>query len=281
MIWPFSLIQEKRQYNQDKQFVDNHYFSIFGENINWNNPKTFNEKIQVFKISKEAEKLWPYVDKVEVRKFIKETLGEEYLIPIVGVFNNANEINFDELPNKFVLKTNHGSGWNIICKDKAKLNWEETTQTINSWLKQNFFHRFRERQYKLIKPKIIVEKYFSKIRNNPDYKFFCFNGKPLYIEVSTDKEKNHKRNFYDLSWKQIPLQLGFPNDPREIPKPPKLKQMIEIAKLLSNKFPHVRVDLYNIGKIIYFSELTFTHANGAQKFIPEKYNLIFGKKFIL
>jgi len=249
MIWPFSIIEEKKQYEKDKEFVDNHYFSIFGKKVDWKNPKTFNEKIQVFKISKESEKLWPYVDKVEVRKFVKKTIGEKYLIPIIGIYNNADEIDFDKLPNSFVLKTNHGSGWNIICKDKSKLNWEETKQTINSWLSQNFYDRYKERQYKLIKPKIIIEKFIGKINTDIiDYKFFCFRGIPQYIEIDSDRYADHKRNFYSLSWEEIPLTIGYPNNPRILNKPKFLSKMIKVSKILSKNFKLVRVDLYNIGK---------------------------------
>ena len=280
MIWPFSIISENKQYQKDKEFVDNHYFSIFGKKVDWENPKTFNEKIQVFKISKESEKLWPYVDKVEVRKYVEKTIGAKYLIPIIGIYNNADEINFDELPNKFVLKANHGSGWNIICKDKITLNWEKTKQTLNSWLVQNFYNRYRERQYKLIKPRIIVEKFIGRTNVDLiDYKFFCFKGKPLYIEADTDRSMAHKRNFYNLSWKKIPLTIGYPNNPQKIKKPKMLSKMINTSKILSKNFRHVRVDLYSIEKKIYFSELTFTPDNGTKKFIPEKYNLIFGKYF--
>lgn len=283
MIWPLSLIQEIRQYNQDKKFVNNHYFSIFSEKIDWKNPKTFNEKIQVFKISKEAEMLWPYVDKVEVRKYIKKTIGEEYLIPIIGIYNNANEINFDKLPKKFVLKTNHGSGWNIICNDKSSLDWFKERENVNEWLSKNFYSDYwRERVYKLIKPKLIIEEYIGPENSNPvDYKFYCFNGKPLFLRTFKDREKNIKKNTFDINWKPLNFSIDKPNSKTIIEKPSKLKEMVTISQKLSKYFKFVRVDLYCIKNKIYFGELTFTPANGLNKFIPNKYDLYYGKEYHL
>jgi hypothetical protein len=262
--------------------VTQKYYNRFGKILNWKNPQKYTEKIQIYKISPEIEKLSIYTDKIEVQKYISKTIGAKYLNKIYGIYQNTDEIKPDDLPRQFVLKANHGSGWNIICKNKNKLDWNKTRQTLNDWLHQNYFYFNQEKQYQNIPPKIICEKYLTNHgKEPPDYKLFCFSGKVYFIEVDNNRFTNHTRNFYDTNWKKIPLVLEYPNGPKLDLKPKNFKNMLSLATKLSLPFKHVRVDFYNLNGQIIFSELTFTHGSGFGRFFDKKYDLLFGKLFSL
>jgi len=219
-------------------------------------------------------------DKYLVRDYVSKKIGEKYLVPLIGVYNNENEIDFDKLPQKFVLKTNNNSGRNFICKEIDGID----VPKIKSELKQllnpeynKYFYSF-EWTYKYIQPKIVCEEYIEQKDGQLfDYKFFCFHGIPKYIVVDTDRFTNHKRNIFDIKWNLLPISLSYPNDPRVIPKPKKLQEMIKIAKLLSKDFHYVRVDMYSIENIVYFGELTFYPGAGLEPFKPVEWDHIFGQ----
>lgn len=276
----FNVIQ--RQFGQrfDKFFVNIKYYMVFKKWINWENPKTYNEKICIFKISPEAEKLWIYADKWKVRKFVARKIGKKYLNKVYGVYNSVEEIDLKKLPNQFVLKTTHGSGWIIICKNKAELDWKKTKKTLKRWLKASYYKKYKERYYRLIKPMIICEKYLEEKNGQlADYKFFCFDGQPKFIHFDIDRFTNHRRNFYDLKWQKLPFSQGCPNIKEKIPKPKGLSKMIKMAKTLSVDFNHARIDFYHLNNKIYFSEITFAQYSGTHPFIPKKYDYILGKYF--
>lgn len=242
--------------------------------VDKNNPQFFGEKIQWLKLYGNLEKYNDYVDKYLVRDFIKKQIGDEYLIPIYGVYDCAEEINYDLLPDKFVLKINNGSGMNIIVKDKSTLNIKKTNKKLNKWLKIDYSKIKKESQYKNIKRKIICEKYIVD-RNNQllDYKFFCFSGKPDFVKVDFDRFSNHTANFYDMKWNLLNLKekcVGgiYHNYTGRVEKIRNYKKMIEIATILCKQFEFVRVDLYNVDGKIYFGELTFTPASGRHPFLP-------------
>jgi len=248
--------------------------------IDWKNPKTYNEKLQIYKLSKGMENLWPYTNKWEVRKFVKKQLGQKILNKIYGHWENASQIDFSKLPNQFVLRTNHGSGWSIIVKDKNTIDAEEVRNKLNYWLKCNYYDFYgKERQYKLIKPMIFCSKYLAdKNGQLMDYKFFCFDGRVHFIQLDIDRYTNHKRNFYDRDWKKLPLSKGpYPNSNKNYLKPGNFTEMIDVAEKLSAKFKHARIDLYNVDGKIYFSEITFTPDCGLLPFQPKKYNTIYGE----
>jgi hypothetical protein len=260
------------------------YFIIFGKFVDFKNPKTFNEKIQWLKIYGNLQKYTNLVDKYEVRKHIAEAIGEKYLIPMIDIFDKFEDINFGKLPNQFVLKCTHDSGSVVICTDKTVFNIEEARNKLNWCLKRNYYYGGREIQYKNIKPRIICEKYMidESEFELKDYKIFCFNGVPKIIQVHFDRFTDHKRNLYDIEWNYIPACIGYPADPNTIiTKPKNLKEMLDIAKVLSKDIPHVRVDLYLVGDDIFFGELTFAHANGFMKFEPEEFALQMGEWIIL
>lgn len=244
---------------------------------NIKNPITFYDKIQYLKIHETLKKYSDYVDKYKVREFVKCEIGEEYLIPLLGVYNKFEEIDFDILPDKFVLKTNNSCGRNIICKNKKDINKKSIKRKLKKWLKEEFYYRFRETQYKDIKPLIICEKYLEdKSGGLMDYKFICSNGEPKYIQVDIDRYGKHKQKYFDVEWNELDWSYGFEKYNGEIKKPENLDKMITIAKRLSSKFNFVRVDLYSVEDKIYFGELTFTPAAGLLIFKPKEVNKIVG-----
>lgn len=275
----YRTLAEFLAYQRDKKFTEKQYWQFSKKGIDWNNPKTYNEKLQIYKLSKGMEKLWPYTDKWLVRKFVRKQIGSKILNKVYGIWEDASEINFNKLPKRFVLKTNHGSGWNIIVKDKSVINFKEVRNKLNAWLKINYYDYYgKERQYKLIKPKILCVKYLEDKKGQlKDYKFFCFDGKAHFIQVDIGRYTNHKRNFYDRDWKSLPFTKGpYPNSGKIDPKPKNFRKMVNIAEKLSSKFKHARIDLYNVDGKIYFSETTFTPDCGLLSFRPEKYNRIYG-----
>ncbi|MBR2840592.1 MAG: glycosyl transferase [Bacilli bacterium] len=238
--------------------------------INFNNPRYFGEKIQWLKMYGNLEKYESYVDKYKVREYIKDKIGEEYLIPLIGVYDSQDLIQYDELPNQFVLKLNNGSGYNLIVKDKNKINYKKTNKVLKKWLKDNYYKINKEPQYRNIKNKIMCEKYITNCKGLlNDYKFFCFDGEVKYIEVDFDRFEEHKMNFYDVNWNLQTFKKGkYGIYKGENNKPKNFNEMIDICRILSKNFQFVRVDLYNVDGKIYFGELTFTPASGLTPFYP-------------
>jgi len=265
------------KYN-DKKYLEYIYKERTGEKLNLENPKTFNEKLQWLKLYNKNPKYTDMVDKYEVRKYIADTIGEKYLIPIINIYNSVEEIDFEKLPDKFVLKTTHDSGTVIICKDKGSFDKNKAKLKLKKRLKRKYFYLFREWPYKNVKPRIIAEKYMTNKSQETliDYKFFCFNGEPKIMFVVIDRGKETKCNFYDMKFNKLDIQQCYPNFSKKIEKPKQFEKMIELCKILSKDIPHVRVDFYIINDKIYFGELTFFDSAGLEQFFPEKYNIILG-----
>ncbi|MEI7661400.1 MAG: ATP-grasp fold amidoligase family protein [Bacteroidota bacterium] len=242
------------------------------------NPKTFNEKMLYSRRFVREYPIPEFADKLLVRDYVSGKIGSKYLVPLIGVYNNSNEIRFDTLPEKFVLKTNHGSGWNIVCQNKSTLDIKHTKEQVDHWLKLNYYTEGREWQYKNIKPVILIEEFLTNINDTPitDNKLFCFNGIPKFIQVDLDRFTNHRRQFYDLDWNLQEFTTMFTWEPRPVPKPKNLYEMIDIARKLSVGFKFLRVDLYNNGENLYFGELTLHHGGGCEPFIPSKYDIQLG-----
>lgn len=243
----------------------------------------FGEKIQWIKLYGNLEKYKDLVDKYRVREYVEKKIGKKYLTEIIKVYSSTNEINFEELPERFVLKLNTGSGYNIICKDKEKINRKKVINQLNNWLKEDYFKIKKEPQYKNIEKKIICEKYMENKKGELlDYKLFCFNGKTEFIEVDFDRFENHAMNFYDLKWNLMDLKKGkYPNYSGKLEKPENLNEMIEVAEKLSEELPFARIDLYDIDNKIYFGEITLTPAGGLTPFIPLDKDLLYAKKIKL
>ncbi|GHV12247.1 glycosyl transferase [Fibrobacterales bacterium] len=220
---------------------------------NLSNPQTFNEKLQWLKIHDRKPEYTQFVDKYEVRKHIAETIGEEYLIPLLGVWDKFDDIDFSKLPEQFVLKCTHDSGGLVICKDKSNLDIKRAKKKIERCLKKNYYWDGREWPYKSVKSRIIAEKYMVDESETElkDYKIFCFDGESKIIQVDFDRFVEHKRNLYDTEWNLCDFTLLYKNGKqKQIPKPAQLEKMLEFAKTLSKNIPFVRVDFYCINNDI-------------------------------
>ena len=248
-----------------------------GDELNLDDPQTYNEKIQWLKLYDSTPIKTRLADKYLVRDWVTEKIGEEYLIPILGVWDSFDEIDFDTLPNQFALKTNHGSGWNYIVKDKSKLNIVVARKKFNQWLSRNFaFVAGFELHYMNIPPKIIAEQYIEEMDQVYDYKFMCFDGVVKFIWVDTDRFTNHKRTLFTPTWKRMEERLLWPTADHEIPKPKNLDKMLEFAEKLSQGFAHVRVDFYEVQGKLYFGEMTFTSSSGTEHAIPKEFEYTMG-----
>lgn len=260
----------------DRQYLKLSYRILTGKRLNLKKPILFSEKIQWLKLYDRRKEYIQFVDKYVVRKYISETLGEEYLIPLINVYDSVNDINWDELPEKFVIKCTHGSGSNIVCTDKEILNKEKAKKNLKNWMRLNWYWFGREWPYKNIKPRIIIEE-FLPTKNNElpaDYKFYCFNGEPLYCQVIRGRGNNETIDFFDTEWNKMPFNgmrnLPMSND--NIEKPEHYSTMLELSKTLSKGIPFIRVDFYYVNKKIYFGELTLYPTSGYGEFKPKEWN---------
>lgn len=242
------------------------------------NPKTFNEKLQWLKLYDHRDEYTKMVDKYEVRKYIAEAIGEEYLIPIYGVWEKFDDIDFDKLPEKFVLKCTHDSGGSVICTNKNQMDLKSAREKINKSLKQNYYYFNGEYPYKNVKPRIIAEQYMVDDSGTGlrDYKFFCFDGNPEALAIITDRWGNVSADFFDMEFTHMSLENEYKNAEKPVKKPPGFEKMYALSCILSKNIPHVRVDLYDINGKVYFGELTFFHDSGFVNFYPKKFDEIFG-----
>lgn len=257
------------------------FYEHTGEQLDLGNPQTYNQKIQWLKLYDSTPVKARLSDKYQVREWIKEKIGEEYLIPLLGVWDNFDDIDFNKLPDKFALKCNHGSGYNIIVKDKSKLDLAAVRRKVNTWMNEDYSFKFGfELQYTLIPRKIVIEQYIENKNDDLyDYKFWCFDGEVKYIEFISGRYTNQKKlAFYDINWqKQNFLSDRAVLDDDVIEKPGNFDLMVKLAETLSKGFNHVRVDFYDVNNKIYFGEMTFTTNSGVCPWQPKEEDLEFGK----
>ena len=255
------------------------YEAAIGHKLNWDNLQTYTEKMQWAKLYDKNPLKATLTDKYLVREWVEKTIGGEYLIPLLGVWDNFEDIDFSELPDRFVLKTNHGSGTNLIVKDKSKLNLKRAKRMFDDWMNIDYAYNSNfEMHYTDIKPKIIAEKYMETSTGElPDYKFLCFGGKPYYCWVDCGRFTNHTRNVYDLDWKLQSWSQCHPINEVIIEKPAKFETMVMLAQKLSEGLSHVRVDFYNIDGNIYFGEMTFTNPRGWERIYPDEWDKRLGE----
>ena len=276
-ISALTIIDEIKNVKDRQLFIKNrldYYLSkrtrlLYNHGIKYNesNLITFIEKINYLIIHESPEYKSLLVDKIKLHEYSLKILGKDICVPILKIYKNINEINFNELPNQFVLKLNHGSGMNIICKDKSRLNTTQTLKQLEKWKNTNFGFRYYEFQYLFVKRKIFAETFLCE--NIIDYKIFCFNGEPKFIRIRkilNDKKHTKIHNHYNINWELNELESGlsgYIRDPKiKINKPKNLKLMLKYAKMLSQEFVFVRVDLYEFNNTVYLGELTFTPTNG-------------------
>ncbi len=267
----------------DEEYLKKVFKLSMGKPLNLEDPQTFNEKLQWLKLYDRKPEYTMMVDKYLVRDYIAKTLGEEYLIPLLGVWDNPEDIDFEQLPDQFVLKCNHNSGLGMcICKDKSTLDIEKVKKALKKGLRQDYYLHGREWPYKDVSRKIIAEKYMTDESGYElkDYKFFCFDGEVKALFVAKDRQtagEETKFDFFDENFNHLPFTNGHPNSNPPYFRPDKFEQMKEIACKLSKGIPQVRVDLYNINGHIYFGELTFSHWSGMVAFEPEQWDYKFGE----
>lgn len=264
----------------DKTYLKLIYWLLVGEKLNLNNPQTFNEKLQWLKLYNRNPEYPRMVDKQEAKQYVASIIGDEYIIPTLGVWDRFEDIDFKALPNQFVLKCTHDSGSVVICKDKSTFDYKKARARIIRGLKNDLFWFGREWPYKNLTRKVIVEQFMkSDASGLTDYKVHCFNGEPKLILVCKDRftQTGLTEDFFDPQWKQLDIQRStHPNASDKIAKPEELLEMLALSKRLSENIPFLRVDFYIIEHKIYFSELTFFPASGFEKFVPEQYDKLLG-----
>ena len=267
----------------DADFNKKIYAEKFDKELDLVNPKTFSEKLIWLKIYDRTSLHTLCADKLAVREYVKEKIGEEYLIPLVFSTKNVNDLTPENLPNfPIIIKTNHDSGSTQIIRDKKNIDWSLIHDRFKKSLTVNYYFYWREWQYKNISPCIIIEKLLLQENGSVpyDYKLHCFGGKVTYIQVHMDRETKHTRSFYDVNWNLLNIEDPY-NKEKQSPPPHQLSKMIKLAQRLSSPFTYVRIDFYELDRKIYFGEFTFHPEGGYRKFTPEKWNLIFGKQLQL
>ncbi|MCM1140281.1 MAG: glycosyl transferase [Muribaculum sp.] len=248
---------------------------LAGLKLDFDNPQTLEEKLQWMKIYDRNPLYTTLVDKVKVKDWVAERIGDKYIIPTLAVYDKAEDVDFAALPNKFVIKCNHNSGLGMyICKDKATMDEDKVRRNLKKGLRENYYLLSKEWPYKNVPRKILVEQFMENEGEDDlaDYKWFCFNGKPMYSQVIRNRNSNETIDFYDVDWNHmefVGLTRGVKNGLTEVARPIKLDEMIQIATKLSQGLPFARVDLYNVNGDVYFGEITFFPNSGYGHFSPE------------
>ena len=289
LFWRYVDLKNFYKYHliPEKRYISNKFKKSFGYPLNLKQPKTLNEKIQWLKLNDRTKLHTSYADKYEARKFIKEKIGEEYLVPLIFETKDIKQLIPSNLPDfPVIIKTNHDSSGGLIIKEKEKNNWKEIQKRFKKQLKKNYYYQSKEWQYKNIKPRVIVEKLLIDDEGNMpfDYKVHCFNGRTTTIQVDIDRFGFHQRNWYSIAWQREPfywsaLKGGRKTDPADwdIKKPICLDKMLELSELLAKDFIYVRVDWYIFKRKLYFGELTFHHDSGYQPILPKNWDLKLGQ----
>ncbi len=267
----------------DKLYLQLIFRCKMGYWMDFDNPKTFNEKLQWLKLYNRNPFYTTLVDKYAVKEYVANLIGKEYVIPTLGVWNNAKEIDFDKLPNQFVLKTTNGGGGDVvICKDKSKLDREYVVKHLNQSLKKSIYKNLREWPYKNVLPRVIAEKYMEDEEKGElrDYKFYTFNGEPKFMLLVSNRFRGESKSFdyFDMSFNHVDLkEIGVANSPgSDWNKPQNFEKMKQICRSLAKNLPMVRVDLYDVNGSIYFGELTFFDAGGFMRATPQTWEKEWG-----
>lgn len=270
----------------DPLYLKIRYRAECGKKLRLKNPVTFNEKLQWLKLYNRKPEYTMMADKYGVRKYVADTVGEKYLVPLIGVWNRVEEIDFSDLPDRFVLKCTHDSGGLVICRDKSKLDMAAAKMILNRSLQKNHYYTAREWPYKNIVPRIIGEVYLDDrpADQYPDdttpvlnvYKIFCFHGMPKFLVYTVDRGEDVRYDYFDMDFNRIDMSAGYEKAGYTIVKPLNFEKMKSVAARLAQGICHVRVDLHNISGTIYFNEMTFFNWAGYQPFIPEKWDELLG-----
>ena len=255
----------------DEPYLKLMYRVRMGKNLNLKNPQTFNEKLQWLKLHDRRPEYVKMVDKYEAKKYVASIIGEEYIIPTLGLWDSFDDIDFDSLPNQFVLKCTHDSGGLVICRDKSKLDIKAAKEKINASLKTNFYWVAREWPYKEVKPRIIAEKYMEddNCKDLRDIKLMCFDGEVKCSFVCSERDESLKVTFFDNEWNRMPFERHYPASKAKIPIPKNFSKMKSLAEKLSEEVSFIRVDFFEINNQIFFGELTLYPGAGFEEFTPD------------
>lgn len=267
----------------DRKYIEILYKLCVRRKIDLDNPQSFNEKLNWLKLYYHDPIQSKLVDKYDAKAYVKEKIGEAYVVPCYGVWNNPEDIDFDSLPNQFVLKCTHNSGTGMcICKDKSKLDIEMVKKGLNKGLKERFYLKAREWAYKNATPRIIADKFLDDHSGKElrDYKFFCFNGVPRTVYIS-NKGADVTENYYDMDFNPLEINHDFPKHHPEYVKPKSFELMKELAGKLSEGFPHVRIDFFDVDGHVYFAEFAFYDWAGLTPFHPYETDLMLGNYITL
>ena len=282
----FDKIRQKISFEIARLLSDKLYLSIkyrvhMGYWMDWSNPKTYNEKLQWLKVFYRRKDFSKMVDKAAAKDYVANKIGRDYIIPTIAIYDSADEIDFDKLPEKFVLKCTHDSGGLVVCPDKSKLDEKLARRKLKDALAASYVVQNREYPYASVPHKIIAETFMEEHEYGElrDFKFYCFDGVPQYLLVASGRQKKQKRfDYFDMEWNHWPVyDEGCPNNEIRPQKPKNFEEMVAVAKKLSEGIPHVRVDLYNVDGKVYFGELTFFDGSGINMYVPREYDAIFGK----
>ena len=268
-----------KKYSDEDQILRWYQSKSGGKLPNLEDPQTFSEKQQWYKLNDKNPLMAQCADKYDVREYIQACGYESLLNEIYGIYDDVEDLPIETLPKNFVIKGTHGSGFNLIVKDKKTVKWKMWNKIMKSWLRQDIYWSGREWVYKDLKRRLVIEKYLEDESGGLlDYKFFCFNGQPRFMQLEVGRyTANTTRNFYDMDWNLLPFGKDLEHNPNIlVEKPESFEEMKEIAKKLSKPFSFVRVDLYQVGGKIYFGEMTFFPAGGAPDFRPIEYDKIVG-----
>lgn len=262
----------------DRLYLKIKYRASMERKLDLKKPQTYTEKLQVLKLYNRKPEYTKLVDKYEAKACVAKIIGEEHIIPTLGVWDDAEDIDFDALPNQFVLKCTHDSGGLVICRDKSKLDIEQTKRKMNAGLKRDFYYLGREWPYKNVKPRIIAETYMedSETGELNDFKFYCFDGEPKVMTIVTERKTGIRLDHFDMNFEHLDMRRAGPNSDKTIEKPKTFENMKKLAATLSKGLPHARVDLYEVDGKNYFGEITFFPGNGMVHFEPEEWDYTFG-----
>lgn len=265
----------------DKPYLSILYRANLGKKINWKNPKTFNEKLQWLKVYDRNPVYSTMVDKYEAKQYAADRIGSQYVVPLLaGPWDSYEEIDFDALPDQFVLKTTHDCGGVWICKDKKTMDHQAAKAFLEKHLKRDYYTTGREWPYKNVKPRIFAETYLAGLEGDlRDYKFFCFDGVPKLMFIASErqsKDQETKFDFFDMDFNHLPIINGHPNSSNPVLRPENFERMKELASVLSQGVPQLRVDFYEYEGKLYLGELTFSHWGGFVPFEPEQWDETLG-----
>lgn len=274
------IIKYSRPFLSDDAYLKLKFKHSVGYPLNLENPRSYNEKLQWLKLNDIHPEYIQMVDKASAKDYVASIIGEKYIIPTLGVWNSVEEIEWNKLPNQFVVKSTGDSGGVVVCKDKNKFNQKEAIKKLKSLGERDYYKYSLEYPYKNVPHRYIAEAYMEDESGFElkDYKIFCFNGTPRFLFVATGRQQNDTRfDFYDTEFNHLPVLNGHSNADVWPTKPENFEEMLDVASKLSQGIPHVRVDLYNINGKVYFGELTFFHWSGMVPFEPVEWDYKFGE----